>query len=71
MVTYADNPDYLRAEALRTLSGPEYRQEVVMNNLPDYIIKGSFRLIVLDFLILTLGHSSKNSSPVGKPWEIC
>ena len=40
MVVYCDNPHFLRRSALKYLTGTEYRQEIVINNLADYLVRG-------------------------------
>ena len=43
---YVDNEDRKRMDALRALACDEYRQEVISNNLGEWIINGQYLILL-------------------------
>ena len=43
---YIDNEDRRRMIALRALAGDEYRQDVISNNLGEWIINGRYLILL-------------------------
>ena len=39
---YVDNEDRKRMNALRTLAGDKYRQDILSNNIGEWIINGQY-----------------------------
>jgi hypothetical protein len=46
-----NNKDHRRMEALVALAKPEYREDVISNNLRDFIIQGKFQIGVCELYL--------------------
>ena len=43
---YVDNEDRKRMDALRALAGDDYRQDIISNNIGEWIINGRYLILL-------------------------
>ena len=67
LIVYANNPDYMRMNALLRLSGGGYRQDYIAGNITSHIVKGN------NITSAIAKHSDGNLQNMKNPsrnWEI-
>jgi hypothetical protein len=65
---YIDNKDRKRMEALQALTGDRYRQDIISNNIGEWIINGQYPILLLKMPLSSLFVRIRYR--IQTPWEV-